>query len=156
MDVSSTPAPPRRPYKRVSAREWEQHKDRIRELFIDQGNTHEDVVDILRENHDFDIGLRQLKRKCDQWGFARNIPKRDMFRMVRKRKERQEELGKPTNFIRRHGVSALQDVPQERLDRFEKRFGTGPASPMFALDGQCLFRVLLVTRNLRRQAPLRT
>ena len=56
MDPSPMPPPLRRPYKRVSTREWEQHKNRIRELFMDQGKTHKDVVDVLRESYSFDIG----------------------------------------------------------------------------------------------------
>jgi hypothetical protein len=80
--------------------------------------------------------VRQLKRKCDKWGFARNIPKRDMLKMVRKRKERQEESGKATNFMRRHGVAEFQDVPQERLDKFEKRFRPRSASSMSVSNSQ--------------------
>jgi len=48
--------PSRRPYKRVSPQQWEQQKDRICELFIDQDKTHEEVIEIMKEHYGFDIG----------------------------------------------------------------------------------------------------
>jgi Clr5 domain len=61
MDPASTQQgqmlpPSRRPYKRISSQQWEDQKDRIRELFIKQNRTYEDVVRILKESHDFDVG----------------------------------------------------------------------------------------------------
>jgi hypothetical protein len=48
--------PPRRPYKRISSKEWEDQKDCIRDLFIVQDKTHNDVVRILKESYGFDVG----------------------------------------------------------------------------------------------------
>jgi hypothetical protein len=61
MDLVSTQQgqmlpPSRRPYKRISSQQWEDQKDHIRELFIEQDKTHEDVVRILKESHGFDVG----------------------------------------------------------------------------------------------------
>jgi hypothetical protein len=66
--------------------------------------------------------LRQLKRKTEEWGFVKNIPNKDMEKMLRIRKRRQEESGKATEFKRRHGGGEFQDVSEERLDSFQKRF----------------------------------
>ena len=48
--------------------------------------------------------------------------------MVAKRKRRQEELERPTKFMRRHGDGDFQEVAQERLDKFQNRFGVSNVS----------------------------
>jgi hypothetical protein len=48
--------PTRRPYRRITAEKWEEQRDHIHELFVEQKKTHMDVVRILKERHDFDIG----------------------------------------------------------------------------------------------------
>jgi hypothetical protein len=51
------PQPPgRRPYKRFAPQVWNEHKDTIRKLFLEQGKTHEEVTTILKEHHSLDIG----------------------------------------------------------------------------------------------------
>ena len=66
--------------------------------------------------------MRQLKRKTEEWGFAKNIPNREMEKMLRKSKRRQERLGKATKFRRRRGDGGFQDVSEKKLDSFQKRF----------------------------------
>lgn len=66
---------------------------------------------------------RQLKRKTDAWGFAKNIPKDKMRKMLLKRKKREDGLARPTKFLRRHGDGDFQVVAQDRLDVFQRRFG---------------------------------
>jgi hypothetical protein len=53
-----------------------------------------------------------------------------MRKMVGKRKKRQEELERPTKFMRRHGDGEFQEVAQEKLDKFQKRFGLNNVSAM--------------------------
>jgi hypothetical protein len=48
--------PPRRPYRRITSQKWEEQKDHIHELFVEQQKTHMDVVRILKERHGFDVG----------------------------------------------------------------------------------------------------
>lgn len=54
--------------------------------------------------------------------------------MLRKGKRRLEELGKATKFIRRHGGGEFQDVSEERLYSFQKRFRPN-ISPMSTSTG---------------------
>lgn len=64
---------------------------------------------------------KQFKRKVDEWGFTKNITSREMVKMVRKRKRRENEQGKATVFKRsRNGVD-FEVVAPVKLDRFQKR-----------------------------------
>jgi Clr5 domain len=50
---SGSDAPPARHYKRHSALQWEEHKAHIRKLYIDESRTLDEVVQIMRLQHDF-------------------------------------------------------------------------------------------------------
>jgi hypothetical protein len=78
---------------------------------------------------------RQLKRKTDAWSFTKNISSAEMRKMVVKRKRRQHELERPTIFMRRHGDGEFREVPQERLDKFQRRFRARSISPISASSG---------------------
>ncbi|KAK2765373.1 hypothetical protein FQN54_008219 [Arachnomyces sp. PD_36] len=134
MDLSSSQQgqmlpPPRRPYKRIPRQEWERQKPHIQALYNrNESMKLKDILQVLKEQHDFDVGERQLKRKLDEWNLSRNIPHRDMRKMVRKRTIREVDAGKQTQFRRRQGASDFQEISQERLDRFQTRFGPGVIS----------------------------
>ncbi|KAK1765596.1 hypothetical protein QBC33DRAFT_543305 [Phialemonium atrogriseum] len=113
----------RRAYKRIGSHIWNEHKEVIRELFLDQEKTHEQVSVILADRYSLDVGLRQLKRKTDGWGFFKNIPSAEMKKMARIRARRQDQLGRETKFIRGNGDGSPREVPQEKLDAYQKRFG---------------------------------
>jgi hypothetical protein len=80
--------------------------------------------------------VRQLKRWTDKWGFFRNVPDGDMAKMVRKRKRREQQLGRPTKFMRKLGAGEFQQVPATKLDTYQKRAGTRLASPLSQSSGQ--------------------
>ena len=64
-----------------------------------------------------------MKRKTDEWGFIKNIPSNEMRKMIRKRTKREDELERPTKFLRRHGSNGdFHEVAQQKLDTFQKRF----------------------------------
>ena len=77
-----------------------------------------------------------MKRKTDAWGFVKNIPNDEMQKMVRKRKRREDDLAKTTKFMRRHGDGEFQEVAQDRLDTFQRRFGLNNASSVSLSSGQ--------------------
>ena len=77
-----------------------------------------------------------MKRKTDAWGFVKNIPNDEMQKMVRKRKRREDDLAKTTKFMRRRGDGEFQEVAQDRLDTFQRRFGLKNASSMSLSSGQ--------------------
>ncbi len=80
--------------------------------------------------------VRQLKRWTDKWGFFRNVPDGDMAKMVRKRKRREEQLGRPIKFMRKLGAGEFQEVPATKLDTYQKRTGARLASPLSQSSGQ--------------------
>jgi hypothetical protein len=48
--------PQRRSYKRISPGEWERQRPRIQQLYVDECKEIRDVIRILKEQDDFDIG----------------------------------------------------------------------------------------------------
>ncbi|KAL2130451.1 hypothetical protein VTI74DRAFT_6380 [Chaetomium olivicolor] len=127
--------PGRRTYKRYVAQVWEQHKEIIRELFLEQDKTHDELAAILADRHGLDVGARQLKRKTNEWGFVKKIPAKEMGKMVRARQRRQEQLGRPTKFLRNPGSGGFQVVPAAKLDAYQKRFGVPGDSAMSPSSG---------------------
>ena len=49
QEIQTSPTP--RPYKRISAKEWEKQKPDIHALYIDEDRALEDVIEIMRANH---------------------------------------------------------------------------------------------------------
>ncbi|KAH6664268.1 hypothetical protein B0J14DRAFT_706689 [Halenospora varia] len=118
---SPMPPPARRQYKRISPQEWEEQKDQIRNLYISQDQSIVEVAENMKDKYGFDAGEKQFKRKVDEWGFTKNITSREMVKMVRKRKRRENGQGKETVFKRtRNGVD-FDVVAPVKLDRFQKR-----------------------------------
>ncbi|KAH8699367.1 hypothetical protein GQ44DRAFT_82827 [Phaeosphaeriaceae sp. PMI808] len=58
-----------------------------------------------------------------------------MQKIVRKRKIRQDDLGKGTQFKCRHSAGEFQDVSQERLNKFKRRFVLTAAPTMSISTG---------------------
>ena len=50
--IQTSPTP--RPYKRISAKEWEKQKPHIYALYIGEDRALEDVIEIMRVNHQFE------------------------------------------------------------------------------------------------------
>ncbi|KAK3898594.1 hypothetical protein C8A05DRAFT_37809, partial [Staphylotrichum tortipilum] len=123
-------ASPPRQYKRYSPQAWNAHRDTVRELVVEQGKKYDEIAAILKAEHDFDIGVRQLKRwVTEKWGMFRNIPDAEMIKMARLRRRRRLKFGRRTKFLRRQGAGEFQEVPSAKLDAYEKRVGARPGSP---------------------------
>jgi hypothetical protein len=78
---------------------------------------------------------KQFKRKTDEWGFAKNIPSREMEKMVKKRQRRETEHGKETVFKRSRNGNDFMLVAPEKLDRFQQRNGLDQADEMSISSG---------------------
>lgn len=78
---------------------------------------------------------RQIKRWTGKWGFVKNIPAKEMRKMVRVRQRRQQQLGRPTKFLRDPGAGGLQEVPLAKLDAYEQRFGGPSVSALSSSSG---------------------
>jgi len=65
---------------------------------------------------------KAYKRKFEEWGLTKNVPKDEGLFMVKKR-ERRREGGKETVFWRRRRVEGpLQLVPDDKVDRIADRY----------------------------------
>lgn len=53
QEIQISPAPRR--YKRISAKEREKQKPHIHTLYIDEDRALEDVIEIVRANHQFEV-----------------------------------------------------------------------------------------------------
>ncbi|KAE9965108.1 hypothetical protein BLS_007833 [Venturia inaequalis] len=115
--------PSRRTYKRISKKQWEDQKEHIRTLYVHERKKLAEVVTLMKTRHNFDAGEKQFKRKADKWGFTKNIPNREMQKMVKERQRRKEEEGKATVFKRTRNGGTPEEVDAAKLDTFQKRNG---------------------------------
>lgn len=70
----------------------------------------------------YDLSEKAYKRKFEEWGLTKNVPKEEGLFMVRKREERREQ-GKETIFWRRRRPEGpLQLVPDDKVDRIADRY----------------------------------
>jgi hypothetical protein len=81
---------------------------------------------------------KQFKRKADGWGFIKNIPSREMEKMVKKRQRREEEQGKETSFKRTRNGDDFEIVAPAKLDRFQQRNGLVQADLMSISSGMSI------------------
>ncbi|KAE9973181.1 hypothetical protein EG328_004523 [Venturia inaequalis] len=120
----------RRTYKRISKKQWEDQKEHIRTLYVNERKEMAEVVTLMKTRHNFDAGKKQFKRKADEWGFTKNIPNREMQKMVKERQRRKEEEGKATVFKRTRNGGTPDEVDAAKLDTFQKRNGMMDADSM--------------------------
>jgi hypothetical protein len=65
---------------------------------------------------------KAYKRKFEEWGLTKNVPKEEGLFMVKKREQRRE-AGKDTLFWRRRRTEGpLQLVPDDKVDRIADRY----------------------------------
>lgn len=58
---------------RHSREEWEQQKELIERLYLDEDKTVEETLLYLKENKGFIVGERKFKMQLKEWGFDKNI-----------------------------------------------------------------------------------
>jgi hypothetical protein len=54
MENQATQSADIRPYRRISAEEWEKQKPHISALYVDQDRPLEEVIEMMKANHGFD------------------------------------------------------------------------------------------------------
>ncbi|KAK7703466.1 hypothetical protein SLS64_009136 [Diaporthe eres] len=55
---------------------WEAHKATIRRLYIDEGRSLKEVVEIMKTKHGFEASLKPYKARLNRWGFSKYITTR--------------------------------------------------------------------------------
>ncbi|ERF73126.1 hypothetical protein EPUS_09124 [Endocarpon pusillum Z07020] len=113
---SSTPVRKRHVKNRHSPEEWEQQKELIERLYLDEDKTVEETMRYLKEKQGFVAGERKLKTQLKNWGFDKNIRSSVMQLMLAKATKRKFDEDKDTKF-RYKG----RDILPERLDHYAKR-----------------------------------
>jgi hypothetical protein len=70
-----------------------------------------------------------------------------MKKIVRKRKAREKDSGKQTQFRRRQGSGEFQEISLERLERFQRRFGPAVISAVSPCSSEGLMNVVPEREN---------
>ncbi|KAK6535506.1 hypothetical protein TWF694_001961 [Orbilia ellipsospora] len=82
--------------RRISADEWETHKETIKEYYIIDGMELAECKTTMKRDHGFEASLRQYKNKVTAWGFRKNCGKDEMGAIVLKVVERWDQERKDT------------------------------------------------------------
>ncbi|KAL9620353.1 MAG: hypothetical protein Q9160_005152 [Pyrenula sp. 1 TL-2023] len=113
---------------RHSEKEWNELRDSIAHLYIEEGKKAEEILAILKTQHNFQVGLRKLKKWLKDNGISKNVQKSDMFILYAKRQARIIAEGKRTIFYKDGQV-----LGDGRLDRFETPDGYTYGTPQTAI-----------------------
>lgn len=87
---------------------WEDHKESIRRLYIEQGKPLREVVEAMARTHGFHATEKMFKIRIKQWGFGKNNTRRDVSQMLKARFVR-EAMGKRSEFIRNGKTVDIDD-----------------------------------------------
>ncbi|TLS30999.1 hypothetical protein PpBr36_02625 [Pyricularia pennisetigena] len=87
---------------------WEQHRSTIKRLYIDEGRKLNDIVEIMKREHDFVANSRMYKHRLSQWGLIKYNRESDVQRVLLEKKRREAEgkdshieiNGRPVDFER--------------------------------------------------------
>jgi hypothetical protein len=101
---------------RHSPEEWEQQKELIERLYLDEDKTVEETMRYLKDEKGFIVGERKFKMQLKEWGFDKNIRSSVMQLMLSKATKRKFEEDKDTKF-RYKG----RDILPERFSHYAKR-----------------------------------
>jgi tetratricopeptide (TPR) repeat protein len=101
---------------RHSLEEWEQQKELIERLYLDEDKTVEETMRYLKDEKGFIVGERKFKMQLKEWGFDKNIRSSVMQLMLAKATKRKFEEDKDTKF-RYKG----RDILPERFSHYAKR-----------------------------------
>jgi tetratricopeptide (TPR) repeat protein len=101
---------------RHSPEEWEQQKELIERLYLDEDKTVEETMRYLKDEEGFIVGERKFKMQLKEWGFDKNIRSSVMQLMLAKATKRKFEEDKDTKF-RYKG----RDILPERFSHYAKR-----------------------------------
>jgi hypothetical protein len=115
-ESSTLSATQRHVKNRHSTQEWEQQKELIEKLYLDEDKTVEETMRYLKDKKGFIVGERKFKMQLKEWGFDKNIKSSVMQLMLAKATKRKFEEDKGTKF-RYKG----RDILPERFSQYAKR-----------------------------------
>ncbi|KAL1591719.1 hypothetical protein SLS60_011718 [Paraconiothyrium brasiliense] len=112
---------------RHTEQEWNQLREFITQVYVEEDKKAEEVVEILSTQHDFKVGLRKLKDWLKNNGISKNVHKSDMLVLYAKRQARLIAGGKQT-IVYKDGRA----IDDSRLDRFGERYCLSVGSSSYA------------------------
>ncbi|ESZ90222.1 hypothetical protein SBOR_9392 [Sclerotinia borealis F-4128] len=107
-----------RPPGLVKARndaKWEVLRKDIYHIYVEEKNTLERTMELIKTNHGFTASLRKWKDKLKEWTYDKYLGKDAMKVIVAKQQKRKAE-GKDTVFV--HGA---EEIKAERIEDFKRR-----------------------------------
>lgn len=87
---------------------WEDHKDEIRHLYLEQGKPLREVIEAMAKTHNFRATEKMFKIRIKHWGFSKNNTRRDVAQMLKARFAR-EAAGKRSQFVRNGRTVDIDD-----------------------------------------------
>ncbi|KAH9428771.1 hypothetical protein MCOR02_011316 [Pyricularia oryzae] len=120
---------------------WEQHRATIKRLYIDEGRKLNDIVEIMKREHDFVANSRMYKHRLSQWGLIKYNRESDVQRVLLEKKRREAEgkdshieiNGRPVDFERIQKYLQRRKVSVDDFieDNFEEGSGImeNPGTP---------------------------
>ncbi|KAH6883169.1 hypothetical protein BKA58DRAFT_465036 [Alternaria rosae] len=111
---------------RHSNADWERKKLTIIQLYVEDELKTEEVLEALKEVHNFPVGRRKFLDMIKMWGLKKNFEKSEMMILLAKQDAR-TRMGRQTRFYRNGRL-----INEERLQRFRVRdpgYLGAPASP---------------------------
>ncbi|PMD31386.1 ankyrin, partial [Hyaloscypha variabilis F] len=123
--ASSSSQDPSKTVPNSRSDKWNEHKDEILKLYIQQNNTLETTMQLIEGQGGPKASVRTWKSKLKEWNYEKYLTSNDMNIISAKAKKRKNEDGKETVFY--HWDS---EISFERIERFRKAPKTsGMASP---------------------------
>ncbi|KAF1958926.1 hypothetical protein CC80DRAFT_533884 [Byssothecium circinans] len=105
--------------RRYRDQDWEQHKDLLYRLYMDDRNSLSDVKKVMQEEHNFSPTQKQYKDKFRSWKWAKHLPGDVAQWMVERSDQRRTQGGKDTIFTFK-GQSWSRDQAQNSAQRTRK------------------------------------
>ncbi|KAK3168116.1 hypothetical protein OEA41_004562 [Lepraria neglecta] len=97
---------------RRSEKEWLSNRENIRKLYMDENCTLTSTMKTMKERYGFNASSKRYKEKLKEWGFDKNLTRRQSKFIRDKTLRRHNEQGKKTEFRIRGSV-----VPQNKVER---------------------------------------
>ncbi|KAH8679581.1 hypothetical protein BGZ60DRAFT_512441 [Tricladium varicosporioides] len=95
---------------------WENHKDCIRNVYINRDHTLKETMKVIEDTYNFTASARKWKQKLKEWKFEKNVPATYMSIIIAKRENRKRKEGKDTKFF--YGGA---EIKSEKFENFNKR-----------------------------------
>lgn len=106
---------------------WEDHKDKIRQLYLEQSKPLREVIETMASTYNFHATEKMYKIRIKHWGFAKNNTRKDVGRMLKARFVR-EAMGKRSEFIRNGRAVDIDDYLRRKgLTEYDVVDLDGPA-----------------------------